>query len=44
MSFAGRNKRQLFDSIKDIVWNKVKGWQNMLFSAGGKEVLLKDVV
>ncbi|KAK3210493.1 hypothetical protein Dsin_015199 [Dipteronia sinensis] len=41
-SFAGRNKRQLFDSVKDRIWNKLKVWQKMMFSIGGKEVLLKE--
>ncbi|KAK0592975.1 hypothetical protein LWI29_028449 [Acer saccharum] len=38
------NKRQLFASIRDRIWGKIKGWQSKLFSAGGKEVLLKAVV
>ena len=43
-SFARRNKRQLFDGLKDRIWSKVLGWNNKLFSAGGKEVLLKAMV
>ncbi|KAK3189285.1 hypothetical protein Dsin_028846 [Dipteronia sinensis] len=42
--FAGRNKRQLFDSLKDRVWCKINGWRHKIFSARGKEVLLKAVI
>ncbi|KAK2651128.1 hypothetical protein Ddye_018617 [Dipteronia dyeriana] len=43
-SFAGKNKRELFTNIRDRVWDRVKGWQNKFFPAGGKEVLLKAVI
>ncbi|KAK3188890.1 hypothetical protein Dsin_028451 [Dipteronia sinensis] len=43
-SFAGRNKKQIFSNIKDRVWSRLRGWQNKLFSAGGKEILLKAVI
>ncbi|KAK2650769.1 hypothetical protein Ddye_018258 [Dipteronia dyeriana] len=36
-SFASRNKMQLFTDIKNRVWEKVCGWNNMRLSAGGKE-------
>ncbi|KAK2652461.1 hypothetical protein Ddye_012317, partial [Dipteronia dyeriana] len=42
--FVGMNKKQLFSFISDRFWNKIKGWQSKLFSVGGKEILLKDVL
>ncbi|KAL5577974.1 hypothetical protein UlMin_019673 [Ulmus minor] len=43
-TFAGRCKRDLFKFIKNRVWDKLKGWNRSVFSAVGKEVLLKVVV
>ncbi|KAK2652504.1 hypothetical protein Ddye_012360 [Dipteronia dyeriana] len=43
-SFVGKNKKNLFASIAQRVWDKVKGWQNKIFLTDGKEVLLKAVV
>ncbi|KAK2655546.1 hypothetical protein Ddye_008598 [Dipteronia dyeriana] len=42
-SFMGKNKNVFFASIKNRVWDKVKGWHNKLFSIGDKEVLIKTV-
>ncbi|KAK2635478.1 hypothetical protein Ddye_030270 [Dipteronia dyeriana] len=33
-SLPGKNKRELSSSIKNRVWDKVKGWQSKLFSSG----------
>ncbi|KAK2658362.1 hypothetical protein Ddye_004895 [Dipteronia dyeriana] len=43
-SFSSRNKRRVFAAIKKRVWNKLKGWNDLLFSIGGKEVPLKVVI
>ncbi|KAL5551436.1 hypothetical protein UlMin_001612 [Ulmus minor] len=43
-TFAGRCKKVLFRFIKNKVWDKLKGWNMSVFSAAGKEVLLKAVV
>ena len=37
----GRNKYKIFSAIKDRVWKRVQGWRRSLFSAGGREVLIK---
>ncbi|KAL5820908.1 hypothetical protein ACOSQ3_022790 [Xanthoceras sorbifolium] len=43
-SFTGKNKGRLFNSIKSRVWDKLKGWNCKLFSASGREVLLKAAI
>jgi hypothetical protein len=43
-SFAGRNKKEIFSNVREKVWQKLHGWKNKLFSAGGKEILIKAVV
>ncbi|KAK2642496.1 hypothetical protein Ddye_024259 [Dipteronia dyeriana] len=43
-SFASRNRWELFNSIKDGLWGKIKGWHEKLLSVGGKEVLIKSVL
>ncbi|KAL5783292.1 hypothetical protein ACOSP7_008321 [Xanthoceras sorbifolium] len=42
-SSVGRNRKGVFGSILDRVWNKLQGWKGKLFSTGGKEVLIKAV-
>ncbi|XP_020258415.1 uncharacterized protein LOC109834810 [Asparagus officinalis] len=42
--FVGKNKKDIFKSIKDRIWNKLKGWKRSLFSVAGKEVLIKSVI
>uniref|UniRef100_A0A803NPX3 Reverse transcriptase domain-containing protein n=1 Tax=Cannabis sativa TaxID=3483 RepID=A0A803NPX3_CANSA len=43
-SFVGRRKKEVFEIIKDKVWNKLKGWKASMFSQAGREVLIKVVV
>ncbi|XP_062118476.1 uncharacterized protein LOC133832109 [Humulus lupulus] len=43
-SFVGRNKREVFECVKDRVWKRLKGWKRSLFSAAGKEILIKAVI
>lgn len=42
--FSGRSKRKLFSHIVDRVWNRIKGWEEKLLSAGCKKILIKAVV
>lgn len=43
-SFVGRDKRRIFRTIKKRVRKKLQMWKEKLFSAGGREVLIKAVV
>ena len=42
-SFVGRNKKKVFEYIKDRVWKKLNGWNTKKLSRAGKEILLKTV-
>lgn len=37
----GRNRRRIFNYIKERVWRKLKLWKEMFLSKAGKEVLLR---
>ncbi|KAK2649951.1 hypothetical protein Ddye_017440 [Dipteronia dyeriana] len=41
---VGKNRRKTFEEIKEKVWRRIKSWKGSLFSAGGKEILIKAVV
>lgn len=42
-AFTDRNRRLIFEGVKQRVWRKLQGWKRKLFSAGGREVLIKAV-
>ncbi|CAL9000357.1 unnamed protein product [Prunus brigantina] len=39
-TIVGKDKKKLFRTVKDRVWNKMNGWQGKLLSKAGKEVLI----
>ncbi|KAL5555846.1 hypothetical protein UlMin_038082 [Ulmus minor] len=41
---SGKNKSNMFASIKDRVWNKLCGWKSKLLSVGGREILTKAII
>lgn len=43
-SSISRNKKNVFSHIRERVNKKVQGWQERLFSSGGKEDLVKAVI
>lgn len=43
-SEIGKNKNDVFKHIRERVEKKVSGWQEKLFSKGGKDVLIKAVI
>ena len=42
--FYSKNKRRLFASIKDRVWNKLSEWKSKFLSISGREVLTKAII
>lgn len=43
-STVGGSRKNVFQTLKDKVWKKVKGWKGSLFSSVGREILIKAVV
>uniref|UniRef100_A0A803PC77 Reverse transcriptase n=1 Tax=Cannabis sativa TaxID=3483 RepID=A0A803PC77_CANSA len=43
-SFIGKRKKEVFEIIKDKVWNKLKSWKSTMFSQAGEEILIKAVI
>lgn len=43
-TLVGKNKREVFNVVKDRIWKRLQGWKGTLFSKGGKELLIKSVV
>ena len=43
-SLVGRGKKASFSYIKERVWRKLQGWEGILLSQLGREVLIKTIV
>lgn len=41
---VGRSKKEVFNFVKDRVWDRVKRWSGRDFSMAGREVLIKAVL
>ena len=41
---VGRAKYQAFSYLKDGVWEKLQGYEGMMLSRAGKEVLIKAII
>ncbi|XVF82740.1 hypothetical protein PTKIN_Ptkin16aG0073700 [Pterospermum kingtungense] len=44
LSLVGRNKKEIFVSLKSRLWKKIQNWRKSNFSKTSKEVLLKAIV
>lgn len=42
-SFIGRNKKEVFNYVKDRIWSKISSWKGKMLSMAGREVLIKSV-
>ncbi|XP_057794267.1 uncharacterized protein LOC131010650 [Salvia miltiorrhiza] len=42
-SLVGRKKKEIFQYLKDRMWNRIQGWNNKKLSKAGKEILVKGV-
>ncbi|GAV75228.1 LOW QUALITY PROTEIN: hypothetical protein CFOL_v3_18707, partial [Cephalotus follicularis] len=42
-AWIGKSRKSMFQSLKDHVWGKLKGWKEKSLSVAGKEVLIKAV-
>ncbi|XP_074342591.1 uncharacterized protein LOC141680198 [Apium graveolens] len=43
-SYMGRNKMEVFQYVKEMVWNRMQGWKGKILSRGGKEILINLVI
>ncbi|XP_021776069.1 uncharacterized protein LOC110739896 [Chenopodium quinoa] len=43
LTYIGGSKKQVFQSIQDRVWKRLKGWKENYLSQAGREILIKFV-
>uniref|UniRef100_A0A803QDA2 Reverse transcriptase domain-containing protein n=1 Tax=Cannabis sativa TaxID=3483 RepID=A0A803QDA2_CANSA len=44
LAYSGRDKQQMFTDVKEKVWRLMNTWNEKIFLAEGKEILLKAIV
>lgn len=42
-SFVGKERKKVFNFVKERVWRKVQDWSHKLLSKAGKTVMVKNV-
>lgn len=42
-SYFSRRKKDAFSAVKERVWKVIQGWKGHIFSASGKEILIKSI-
>lgn len=43
-SVVGRSKKEAFASIRNVIWQRIQGFESKKLSSAGKEVLIKSVL
>lgn len=43
-AFTCRKKKELFEYVRERIWDKIKTWNGLFFSQTGREVLIKSIL
>lgn len=41
---VGKSKNEIFEVLKERIWNKINGWGEKILSRAGREIMIKDVL